>query len=268
MWKKILIGVVAFFAIVIALVMYGTSGMTDTVDSFLQSVSEQNYNKAYNYLSDDFTKSTSKEQLIAFVKSSGLDKYKSASWGNRSFEGKRGEIEGTIETQNGGAIPLKVKFTKLSDGSWRIYAIEKAQSGVQVEKETQKNKVAKTAPSSTPKKSDADIEALVKDTILHFAVSVNKKDMSFLRDSASNRFKEAVTLEAANKGFQSFMDMNIDFTILDKMEPIIDSQEKKSDGRLVLNGHYETKPNKFYFVIHYIKESGTWKLIALDINIE
>lgn len=287
MWKKVLLGVVGFIVAVVLLVMYATSGMTDTAESFFDSVADNNYNRAYSYLSDDFIKATSKKQLIAFMKGNGFDKYVSASWGNRSMEGKRGVIEGTIETKTNGAIPVKVKFVKLSDGSWRIYSIEKPQSGLQIEPAsttkskpqaapaTQKVKQpvkVKTEPKTTdntPKSpDDAKTLALVKNTILHFTLSVNKKDMTYLRNDASERFKKAVTIKQANDGFKSFMDIGVDFTVLNKMTPIIDSKEIKDDGRLVVKGHYETGVKKFYYEIHYIQEGGLWKLIAMDAKIE
>lgn len=264
MWKKLLLGILAFIVAIVLLVMYATSGMTDTTEAFFESVATKNYNRAYNYLSDDFTKATSKEQLIAFMESNGFDKYRSASWGNRVVEGKRGTIEGTIETETDGAIPVKIKLVKLSDESWRIYAIEKPQSGIQIEADT---KISELEVNKSKLLSVPETLALVKNTILHFALSVNKKDMSYLRDDASELFKKEVSLEDANLGFKSFMDMDVDFTMLDKMQPIIDTKTLQEDGNLLVKGYYETSPNKFYFQMLYTKENGLWKLIAIDAKI-
>ena len=112
MWKKILLGVVVLIAVVLTLVMVMTAGMTDTAESFFKSVAAKEYDKAYSYLSEDFSKSVSKEQLIKYMQRTGLQNYRDVSWGNRSVEGKRGEIEGTVETVSGGAIPVQSNVSR------------------------------------------------------------------------------------------------------------------------------------------------------------
>jgi hypothetical protein len=132
MWKKILLGFLGFIVIIVALIMFLTSGMTDSAEAFFTQVKSGQYDQAYRSLSADFKQSTTQEQLTAFMKQTGLDGYQGASWGNRSFEGKQGKIEGSIETANG-AIPIVIKFIKTESGEWQIYSISKPQSGVQAQ---------------------------------------------------------------------------------------------------------------------------------------
>jgi len=262
MWKKIVLGLVILIVVVLALVMVMTAGMTETAESFFKSVAAKQYDKAYSYLSEDFTRSISKEELIAYMKRTGLENYRDVSWGNRSIEGKRGEIEGTVETRSGGAIPVTVKCIKKSDGSWRIYAINKPASGI-VQKET-------TEPDTLLKAPNAE-EAmqLVKETMRHFAHAVNRKDMTDLHAYAAAVFQKQVSVEKLNNAFKSFMEMQVDFTVLDKMNPHLDSQPKvKEDGTLILEGTYPTTPNKVYFVLKYMRGKAVWKLVGINVEIK
>ncbi len=262
MWKKIVLGLVIFIGVVLALVMVMTAGMTDTAESFFESVAAKQYDKAYSYLSEDFTRSISKEQLIAYMERTGLQNYRDVSWGNRSVEGKRGEIEGTVETLSGGAIPITVKCIKKSDGSWRIYAINKPASGI-VQKETAEPVMLLKAPDT-----EKAIK-LVKETMRHFAHAVNQKDMTDLHAYAAAVFQKQVSVEKLNNAFKSFMETQVDFTVLDRMNPHLDFQPKiKEGGTLILEGTYSTSPSKVYFVLKYSREKEAWKLVGINVEVK
>ncbi len=261
MWKKILLGLVVLIAVVLTLVMVMTAGMTDTAESFFKSVAAKKYDKAYGYLSEDFTKSVSKEQLIKYMQRTGLQNYRDVSWGNRSVEGKRGEVEGTVETVSGGAIPVTVKCIKKSDGSWRIYAINKPTSGI--EETTTGQDTALQPPGEEVSRK------LVKACIAHFAEAINKKDTSSFRLFTSKAFQKEVTVAQLNSAFKSFMDMETDFTVLDRMDPVIDPKPVlKEDGTLHIEGYYATSPNKFYYSLDYIREENMWKLIRINVELK
>jgi hypothetical protein len=261
MWKKILLGFVGLIVFVIAITLYLTSGMTDTAEAFFRNISEKQYTKAYSYLSEDFKQAVSKDKMIAFMQQTGLEKYKNANWGNRSFEGNRGEIEGTIETTTGSAIPITIHFVKLDDGSWRIYAIDKPASGVKIE-----NKPVNTDMPAVPDANESIV--LVKDTIRHFARAVNNKDMGKFHTFASQAFQKEVSVAKLNRAFKSFMDMNIDFMVLDSMKPVLDPKPVLNNGILVIRGYYETSPKKLYYDLSYIRENKQWKLLNMNIEIK
>ncbi len=262
MLKKILLGFLGLIVLVVALVLFATSGMTDTAEEFFADVSKGDYDKAYTMLSEDFKRSVSKEQLKSFMDSNGLSDYKSASWGNRSFEGKRGVLEGSIETRSGSAVALKIDFVKTENGDWKIYHISKPAAGVSTESDKSSKESAKKADLVTPSKDE--IKKMVKKTIHDFAVSINEKSMKPLYETMSSAFKEQYALEKFNGIYKKFFEMNNDFTLLDKMEPTIESPiERNDDGTIVVNGYYPTKPSRFIFKLRYIRESGEWKPIGI-----
>ncbi|OQX73096.1 MAG: hypothetical protein B6D59_06625 [Campylobacteraceae bacterium 4484_4] len=265
MWKKILGGFLIFIALLIALVFYATSGMTEVAEQFFTDIKSGQIDKAYASLSEDFKRSTTKEQLLAFLKQTGLDHYKSASWGERGFEGKRGTLEGSITTDSGGTIPVTINFIEGEEG-WKIYYIGKPGSGAAIEKEQ-----SKSQSTAAPAISDhPEYKQLVHDTIHLFGVSIKQKSMVPLYESAAQEFREHVTLEQMNEAYKDFIKAQLDMSILDRMSPIFDTAPRISnDGRILhLKGHYDTHPSKASFDLRYLKKNGLWKLTGIDISVE
>ena len=104
-FKKILIGlgiVAVCGAGLFGVIQFLTSGLTDTADDFLQAMRAGNLQKASSYLSAEFKHNTSSSQLQSVARRTGLDRYKSVSWGNRSVSTasgtSRGELDGEMTT--------------------------------------------------------------------------------------------------------------------------------------------------------------------------
>ncbi len=266
MWKKIVGGFILFIVLLFALVIYATSGMTEVAEAFFNDIKSGQIDKAYASLSEDFKHATTKEELMAFLKQTGLDHYKSASWGERSFEGKRGTLKGSITTDNGGTIPITINFIE-GDNGWKIYYIGKPGSGATIEKKESKPQNAATPPTA---KSHPQYKQLVHDTIHLFGVSVKQKSMVPLYESACQEFRDHVSLPQMNEAYKSFFDANLDMSILDRMTPIFDLEPQISeDGKILhLKGHYDTHPSKASFDLHYLNKNGLWKLAGIDITVE
>jgi hypothetical protein len=286
MWKKILLGFLALIAALVVFVFYATSGMTDAAEGFFKEVQAHNYDKAYAMLSEDFRRSTSEQEMIAFLKQNGLDTFQSASWGNRSFEGKRGQLEGSITTASGGAVPLKISFVEAADGTWQIYSIVKPAAGTKVitddkttsatQTQSEQKSAAttqnilsdtKAGNNSSPAANQPYID-LVRGTIRDFAVSINQKSMAQLRNNSAKLFRDQVGLETFDQAFATYMKLGVDFTALDAMQPHFTSEPRiDENGGLHLEGYYETKPKRFYFSLIYTQEEGQWKLVDIHVDI-
>ena len=282
MWKKVLGGFILLIVLAVGLAFYLTAGMTKTAETFFKEVAAKQYDQAYALTSADFKKVVSKEQMIAFLKQNGLDSFQSASWGNRSAEGNRGVIEGSIIT-SAGAIPLTIKMVKAGD-SWQIYSIDKPAAGTQIEKEVKNpgdtagrpaEATQASAQPASPKPAESAVQdtdaaytKLVKETLHTFALSINQKNMEGFRQSVSKALQDAVSTEKFNNAFKVFIEKNVDFTIVDPMQPVFDSKPVINDGILTLKGHYDTTPNKLYFNLSYMQENGAWKLTNIDVNVK
>ena len=59
---------------------------------------------------------------------------------------------------------------------------------------------------------------------------------------------------------------NID---IKSLSPVFDKPpEINSDGVLILNGHYNTKPLAIHFLLQFIYEFPQWKLYGLEVQLK
>jgi len=253
-WMKILPGVVVVIVAAIAAGFYFTSGMVDTADAFFAAVKQKDIAKARGYLAEDFKASTDEKALQDFLSKSAIANFKESSWSSRQVSGGRGELVGSITTDSGGVVPLKVSFVK-ENGAWKIYALQKPAAGVQAE-----------SPSlSVPSKADG--VALVRQSIHDFVVSVEKKNMEHFRGTVSQLWQKQITTEKLNEAFKPIMDSGANWSVLDSFEPVFSSDAKVDEnGVLLLAGYYPTKPNQVHFEQKFVYEGVAWKLIGFKIQ--
>jgi len=250
-------GIIAGLVVIgIAAVFYFTADMVTVADKFLAAVKSNDIDKAYSLVSDDFKAITSKDALRDFLNKSGLTGYKSASWQERSTSGGRGELTGSVSTESGGAIPLKMRFVKGESG-WKIYAIEKPGAGVQEQ-------------SSTPAPpSEEELVKMVAATMHIFAVSVNEKSMAKLHEQCSNLMKKQYPVQKLDETFAAFFNLGVDLTLLDKLSPVFENKATvNKDNVFEIKGYYPTSPSRVHFEQEYVYEGLGWKLLGLSVNIK
>jgi hypothetical protein len=253
-WLQIALGVVAVFVLGIAAVFYFTSGMVDTADNFFKAVKERDIAKARGYLSEDFKASTDEKALTDFLSRGAILNFKESSWSNRQISGGRGELNGSITTETGGVVPIKMLFVKEND-NWRIYSIQKPAAGLQSE----------ASSPTAPAKSDQ--VALVKQSMHDFIVSVDKKNMEHFRGTVSQLWQKQHTAEQLNEAFKAIIDSGANWAVLDDFEPVLTAESTvDKDGVLVLAGYYPTKPGQVHFEQKYIYEGLSWKLVGFNIE--
>ncbi len=272
MWKKILGGIVIFIVLVVSVVMYATSGMSDTANEFFIYIKSKHYDDAYNMLSEDFKNSTSESTFEQFLKQSTLTKYKSVSWSERSIEGNTGILKGTVHTKSGGIIPITIKFIKDDNDEWKIYSIYKPKSGIETNQNSRDLEDDKSSFNERRKSisipSQQKIISLVQETMLIFAKSVNEKSMNRLYNYSATYFQNHYSKEQLDRAFQPFYKLGIDLTPLKDIKPIIDNKEIKQGRIMIIKGHYPTSPSIIYFKNSYYIEDGKWRLVGIKVNIK
>lgn len=253
---KVLAGITALVVVAIVAVILLTAGMSDTADKFFTAVKSNDYDLAYTCLSDDFKSNTSKEELESYMKKNALSSYKEASWVSRSVNGKRGRLEGSIDTESGGAVPVSLSFVK-GDGGWQIYAISKQGSGLQEES------------TSAEMPGETDQVKLVRDSMHVFALSVKEGSMEQLHGHVSGLWQSEMSVDQLNKSFESFFQFGDTLMVLDSHTPQFSSAATIDDnGVLLLKGLYPTEPSRVYFEHNYIYEGLKWKLVGLNVSIK
>lgn len=257
--KKILVILVAIIVIAlfaVYLVFRMTGGLTETAEAFFSAVGAQDLEKAYGYTAAEFRAHTPFEDFQAYLQRSALSDYRSASWSSRSVSGGKGELEGTIRTAGGGAVPLKLTLVKEAEG-WRILSIQKAAAGI----------VGETESGGLPG-SEVTI-ALVRNTLQDFALAVNRRNFDRFYANISNLWQGQISAEKLAEIFRTFSDQQIDLTVLQGMQPVFDREPEINEQKiLLLQGHYDTQPSVTRFTLKYIFEPPAWKLMGINVEVK
>ncbi len=253
----VLLVILVIIVIVIAAVFLMTSGVTKSADTFFRSVREGNLTAAYAQVSEDFKAATSQELFETFLKNSALLNYQTATWTSRSVSGKTGELEGTVETSDGGSIPIKIMFVK-EQSKWKILNINKTAAGL-----------VQTESSALSLPGDSDLKAMADVCMRDFALAIQNKDFSDLYATLSELWKSQTTAEKLQENFQGFVDQEIDLTVLSQYEPVFSKQPAINDkGALELEGYYATQPSTCYFTLRYLYEHPEWKLAGIYVTLK
>lgn len=257
-WMKVSLGVagglVAVFAIAIGAAFFFTAGMVDTADAFFAALKENDMRKAHSLLAAEFKASTDEKALKEFLSRSSITSFKESSWSNRQISGGRGELVGSITTESGGVVPLKLTFVK-ENGIWKIYALQKPTAGLQTE----------TSSRDAPGKDEA--VSLVKRSMHDFTVSVDKRDMTHFYGTLSVLWQKQVTTAELNDAFKPLIDSGANWAVLNRLEPVLSAEGKVDEnGVLLLAGYYPTKPSQVHFQQKYVYEGVTWKLFGFHVN--
>ena len=257
--KKGLIGLVVVLVVIGAIILFVfllTGGLTRSADQFFTLVREGKAKDAYLSGSREFQASASEEDFAAFLKSSTIADYESASWTSRSISGKIGELEGSIKTRAGGIIPIKLKLIK-EDGKWKIHAIEKAAAGLVT---------AKTAPTVP---ADDELKAMTSRSVLLLARAINSKDFSEFYNATAKVWQSQTNPEDLKETFIKYIERNIDLTIIEAYSPeFSDKPAIDESGRLILKGYYPTQPSRLSFTIKFIRQESEWKLVGIYVSLE
>ena len=252
---KVVLGIAGGFAALIGLIFWLTGDVTKAGDDFFAAVQNDDIDAAYELLSDDFKAGTSKEELKAYLSTNALDKVSEVSWGGRSIQNNRGELDGTVQTESGGSIPLTLKLVNGESG-WKIQSIRKEPAGFE----------SGSADNPLPPKEKQT--QLFKDTIAVFADSLAKKDMTPLHEYSSGAFQSQASVDRLDGAFSSFYKYADGYQKLKTKILIIDSAKIDDEsGILKLRGHYPVKPIPVHFYQSYIYEGTGWKLFGISLKL-
>jgi len=123
LWAKIVGGVAVLIIAVIAISMWATGGLADTVNRQVDALKAGNIPAAYSETSQAFRDATSLPEFTAFVNSNPvLRQIDHIDIGARSFENNLGQVEGTITSTSGTTVPIVFRLVKEND-QWRILGI-------------------------------------------------------------------------------------------------------------------------------------------------
>jgi hypothetical protein len=111
-------------------------------------------------------------------------------------------------------------------------------------------------------------EVLIKTTLLTFNDANVTENYSVLHAKVSKPFRDQFPLDRLKEVFKVFVEKHIDFAIIATKTPL-PTEEPKIDenGKLILQGYFDTTPNHVYYDLNYILSDGQWKPIKINVNV-
>ncbi len=126
------------------------------------------------------------------------------------------------------------------------------------------------APDKVP--STPELTKLTKETMLAWNEAIQAKDFTKFHTTISKFWQKQMTAEQLTVGFKPITDQNEKGTniepVVNNMEPVFTPAPAiNSDGVLVLQGYYPSKPSRTSFILKYIPEADAWKLVGVNVTL-
>ncbi len=261
--KKIAIGVggvVLAIGLLVFFIFRATSPLVEIAEGFLDELAAGQVAAAHERTSPQFRNGTSLEQLTAFSEGLALDRLKETSWGNRSVEtsiggGPAGHLTGNLRYDDETTRGVEIDFVKQGD-HWRIHRLRVDSADLELA----------NAPGRMP--PEAELVALVHETMGVFATSVAARSMQGLHDQASIAFKSQFSVARFDEIYGAFFALGDALKVTAGMSPVFSQPPGFDDeGSLVVEGFYPTTPDRTDFKMTYTLEGMSWKLVGLSVNI-
>lgn len=268
-WKKgCLIAVVALLALgalVVAVVFYATSGAVEAADEFLEAVGRGDLDAAYQQTAPAFQAQQDRAAFERVIGQLGLTEFASRSWSSRSIEGSRAELDGTVTTRAGDAVPLRMTLIK-AEGVWRVFSLSGEQAGAAV-LEPGEERPSAPPPAAVP--AAEDLAALATESVLALNRGIAEKDFTSFYDSISKLWQPQTSAAELAGAFQVFVDREIDLSGVAQVEPVFEPQpEIDPEGALRLSGYFPTTPVRVFFGLRYVREAAGWKLLGIQVDLK
>jgi len=142
------------------------------------------------------------------------------------------------------------------------------------DKEPGDTKTRSTGTKPDPQKdglippADAQLQALVKETMLDFNDAVKQGDFDDFYSKISKVWQKQTSADQLKSGFQEFIDGRANMDSIEDMDATL-SERKVSTmaGYKVLDvaGEYATSPSPSTFDLEYVAEGHDWKLLKIKI---
>jgi hypothetical protein len=98
-------------------------GLEDAADEFFAAVKRDDLATARRLLAADVRASTDEAALRAWLARSAVPGFREASWSRWKVERGRGELDGSLTPETGGAIPIRLTFVD-ENGAWKIDSLQ------------------------------------------------------------------------------------------------------------------------------------------------
>lgn len=119
-WKKVVLGIATFIVAVVALALWATSGLDEPVKRHFAALHAGDVTGAYSELSVAARQTTSLDAFKAMLAANpALTHVTGESFASRSYQDSQGHLQGMLEIDGGGQVPIEVNLVK-ENGAWKI----------------------------------------------------------------------------------------------------------------------------------------------------
>ena len=282
---KIIFILFILFVGFIAAVMYFTSPITLTAENFFYAIQNNNYREAGKYLSANFKKTTTVEQVKQAFPYERFKNFAGCSFTNRSVTADgTGMLEGKVEFKDGSFMKVKINLIK-ENGEWKIDHITVPKAGLtevdtngwgSSEQNADNNRANYQQPSNQNENSQSsqtqganlNEEQLVHSAMVSLVNAILSDDYNDFYNSTSTPFKNTVSLVRTQSAFRPFKNVKINWQDIKDMKPVITSREKEEQGIIKYLGYYPTSPLKVYFNFEFYPENGEYKIFGAFLKVK
>ena len=135
---------------------------------------------------------------------------------------------------------------------------------------TSKPTFTKSDASKGEMPSDAELQDMVKTTLLDFDSAIQKEDFTDFYNHICQPWQKQTSPEKLKTSFQPFIDKHISIATIRSLEaefsPDPEIGREVGFKTLMLLGKYDTSPNLTKFEINYIPEGKEWKLSKIVVD--
>lgn len=118
--------------------------------------------------------------------------------------------------------------------------------------------------------SDAELQDMVKTTLLDFNSAVQQEDFSTFYSNICKPWQKQTTAEGLKTTFQGFIDKDISIASISSLDadfsPAPEIGREVGFKTLKLAGKYATSPNVTKFELNYIPDGKDWKLSKIVVD--
>lgn len=120
-----------------------------------------------------------------------------------------------------------------------------------------------------------EIQSLVRNTIIDFSDGVEKGDFTDFHKTTSSAFSEQFSPEKLNSTFAVFIDAKNEAVPIFKKAVTMDAEftappaivKENNVNKLKTEGIFRSSPSDVEFKLDYLRESGNWKVIKVEVYI-
>jgi hypothetical protein len=235
-------------------------------DAFFALLRQTKFNEAYNSAAFAFRAQQTAANFEGIARDLRLASFPSMKWETRTENDGEVVFEGAAISAEGHQIPLRAAFIK-EQGTWRLYSL-RSRSGAGGDEFSLKGKNPTFSASMAPMPDGAELNQLVRETLIMFNQAVQTQDFRAFYESISKVWQGQVSERRLHEAFQSFIDAKVDISSVKDLDPRFEGAPRiDGDGVLHLRGEFPTQPHRTLFAMRLVYEAPRWKLFGIDVSL-